>query len=379
MRKVIILFICCYCQFPVAANDSTNIEELLTGWEESVNNQLYNYESNRMSVLKELNAINFQLEQDGLENKHYMRMLNRKIELMQQLRDMEEFLGVELTRLRYKKGMELIRLLYEKVLGLDHHFSSLQTYQKIISLSNPNAYPEFQRTKSTLEKKLKRENALRLPSILESNPYLSPAFSIVTSLLGSGSAQERERELNDISCILDFTARMNSELSTIYYETEYLKESNTSLKADCIELFEEYVGLLGYNTSLDECRREDDWEAVYESFDKYMDELQQLIEKDAHGSQAIKKQINLEFAVDRLINFINVYNAFVAQGGKYYAKFEIIISNYPNEKECIGQLPYEFENLKKDIQYSIDRFNEAYDIAALKGSKLKDLLYGFSE
>lgn len=379
MKKLTILLLCCWSQLFVATADSTDITILLEEWEKAINIQFYAYEMNRIDLLKELNAVNHQLEEEGLAAGTYVRLLNHKLELKEELSRMEEFLGVELTRLRYKKGMELIRLLYEKVLGLDHHFSSLQTYQKIISLSNPNAYPEFQRTKVTLEKRLKRENALKLPAILETNPYLSPAFSLITSVLGSGSTTDREKDLDDISCILDFTARMNSELSTIYYETEYLKESNTSLKEDCIKLFEEYVGLLGYHTALDICRREDDWESVYNAFDGYMEELQQMIEQDPNSSQSIKKQINLEFSVDRLINFINVYNSFIAQGSKYYAKFEIIVTNYPNEKDCVGELPYEFENLKRDIQYSIDRFNEAYDIAALKGSKLKDLLYGFSD
>ncbi|MCB0644516.1 MAG: hypothetical protein KDC44_22885, partial [Phaeodactylibacter sp.] len=86
----------------------------------------------------------------------------------------------------------------------------------------------------------------------------------------------------------------------------------------------------------------------------------------------------LEFAVDRLLSFINQYNAFISNGEKYYQKFLIIVSNYPNEEVCNGKLPENFKDLKTDIEYSINKFNEAYDIAALKGSKLKDLLYGYS-
>lgn len=48
---------------------------------------------------------------------------------------------------RYRKSIELIKFLYEKILGLDHHFSSLQTHQNVQQLSNPHHYPEFQETR----------------------------------------------------------------------------------------------------------------------------------------------------------------------------------------------------------------------------------------
>lgn len=348
-------------------------------WENNAQAHWTQYHSTRQYLVDELKHANLMLTNEDIAILDYVKTLNRKVELIEQIKYEEEVLGVELTKLRYKKGLEIIRLLYEKVLGLDHHFSSLQTYQNITSLSNPNAYPEYQNSKTVLEKQLKKENALQLPLLLETNPYLSPAFSLITSVLGTGNKMQRENELDNISCILDFTARMNSELATIYYETEYLRESNVTLKEECVDLFEEYVEVVRYHTPLNVCRREDDWDKVYESLDAYITDLETEIAEDPHSSKAIKLQVELEFAVDRLINFINKYNAFIEQGAKYYQKFEVIISNYPNEEECKAKLPIEFDALKRDINYSIDRFNEAYDISALRGSKLKDLLYGFSE
>ena len=52
-------------------------------------------------------------------------------------------------------------------------------------------------------------------------------------------------------------------------------------------------------------------------------------------------------------------------------------SSYQNEITCAGQLPPQFPTLKQEIANSIAKFNEAYNIAELKGSKLKDLLYGY--
>ncbi|HQU58174.1 MAG: hypothetical protein KDD02_03950 [Phaeodactylibacter sp.] len=379
MKRCFLLLCCSLHFFTEACADTLSVVEVLNTLEKDIQEQWASYEAQNRAICQELHSIETAFAQQGLELESYIRLLNRKMDLLQQKKLAEDFLGVELTKIRYKKGLELMRLLYEKVLGLDHHFSTLQTYQDIMLLSNPNAYPEFQRSKSLLEKRLKKENALQLPGILNSNPYLSTTFSLITSLIGGGDTAEREKELSEVSCILDFTARMYSELSTIYYETEYLKQNNVSLKEDCIGLFADYVGVINYHTALDVCRKQDDWEAVYESLGSYILNLQEQMKKNPDDPRVLKQQINLEFAVDRLIDFINKYNNFIAQGTKYYQKFEIILSNYPNEQACKAQLPVQFSNLKKDVQYSIDRFNEAYNIAELKGSKLKDLLYGFSD
>ncbi len=358
---------------------TAGIAEVLLELSASVQQEQLHFEEEMLAIDEELNRINRALGKEPGNRGEFIRLLNSKINLLEQREQTEMFFGLELSKIRYKKGLDLIRLLYEKVLGLDHHFSTLQTYQDVMRLSNPNSYPEFQNARGVLEKRLRKENALKLPAILNSNPYLSTTFSLVASLIGGGETGEREKELDNISCILDFTARMNSELATVYYETEYLKQNNATLKEECIALFSDYVGVIGYHTALDVCRKEDDWEKVYELLGVYISSLEQQLKENPQSPRTIKQQINLEFAVDRLIDFIQKYNGFVAQGTKYYQKFEIILSNYPNEKECGTQLPVQFSNLKKDVRYSIDRFNEAYNIAELKGSKLKDLLYGFSD
>ena len=80
-----------------------------------------------------------------------------------------------------------------------------------------------------------------------------------------------------------------------------------------------------------------------------------------------------------LLDFLEKYNNFIGQGEKYYQKFEVIVSNYQNETACAGQLPQQYATLKQDIKFSIEKFREAYNIAELTGSKLKDLLYGTSD
>jgi hypothetical protein len=205
----------------------------------------------------------------------------------------------------------------------------------------------------------------------------------VASFIGEAEPNRKEKDLDKIACILDFTVRMYADLNLIYYETEFLKEGNSNLKADCSQLFKEYTKMVGYKVELDACRKEDDWETLYDLLDNYIIDLETAATKskdDPNANRSLMKGIaNLEFSIDRLLDFLEKYNNFVAQGEKYYQKFEVIASNYPNEAACAGQLPEQFATLKQDIKYSIDKFREAYNIAELTGSKLKDLLYGTSD
>ena len=301
-------------------------------------------------------------------------------QLVQQIEKTERAIKVRLDQVRYRKGLELIKLMFEKILGLDHHFHSLQTYQNIMQLSNPNAYPAFVASREELNKKLTKKSSVQLPSILSSNPFLSASYSIVTSIIGGGNSDEKEADLEDIACILDFTVRMNADLNTIYYETEFLKESNASLKGECERLFRDYSKVIGYRMPLEDCRKEDDWENVYIHLENYILQLEQMNSDSTNqiaNSRAFTRGIaNLEFSIDRLLDFMDNYTDFINQGEKYYQKFQVIVSNYQNESQCTEELPVQFTALKQDIKYSIEKFKDAYFVAELKGSKLKDLLYG---
>lgn len=310
--------------------------------------------------------------------KEQVILLTKKLQLQEEMELEMAFYDIQIERVRYEKGVELIKIMYEKILGLDHHFTSLQTYQNVMQMSNPNSYPEFQQAKDAMQSRLKKNNAVRLPNLLMTNPLLSATFSLASSLVGDGEPKQKEKDLEKVACILDFTVRMNADLSIIYYETEFLKEGNRDLKKECINLFDKYSKVVDYNVPLDKCRKTDDWETLDDNLNIFIEDLEAAKAlNDPMLQQKIHKGVvNVEFAVDQLLDFLNKYTRFINQGEKYYQKFHVIVSNYQNEVACAGELPHQFENLKKDINFSIERFNEAYNIAELKGSRLKDLLYG---
>ncbi len=102
-------------------------------------------------------------------------------------------------------------------------------------------------------------------------------------------------------------------------------------------------------------------------------------QKTIQGPMLQKMIVNMEFPVDRLIQFIGQYNNFIDLGGKFYEKFRIILNSYENEKQCETKLPLEYKKLKSDIDIAIEKFNKAYKPVEINGSKMKELLYGLNE
>jgi hypothetical protein len=280
----------------------------------------------------------------------------------------------EISKIRYLKGLQIIKILYEKVLGLDHHFASVRTLNEINKISNPNQYPEYEKLKELVAAKKDKKSSFDLTSVLGTNTIVS-LVQTFTSMIGSSlTKDEKEKEMANVDCILDFTLRMQNDLNTIYFETAFLQKSNDKMKTDIELLFKDYTKPIGYVASLENCRTNDDWETVTQKMEDYLSKM-----KTAAGTSQYKMQVNLEFPIDRLLQFITQYNNFIDQGGKFYEKFKIILNSYENEKQCETKLPLEYKKLKADIDVAIDKFNVAYKPVEINGTKMKEILYGLNE
>jgi hypothetical protein len=280
----------------------------------------------------------------------------------------------EISKIRYLKGLQIIKILYEKVLGLENHFASVRTLNEINKISNPNQYPEYEKLKDLVSSKKDKKTGFDLMSVLGTNTIVSVVQTFTNMLGSSMSKDEKEKELANVDCILDFTLRMQNDLNTIYFETAFLQTSNTKMKADIESLFKDYTKPIGYVATLENCRSNDDWETVTQKMEEYLAKI-----KTATGTTQYKLQVNLEFPIDRLLQFITQYNNFIDQGGKFYEKFKIILNSYENEKQCESKLPVEYKKLKADIDVAIDKFNVAYKPVEVNGTKMKEILYGLNE
>lgn len=301
-------------------------------------------------------------------------LLVEKDKLQFEIKKLQKDSAGEISKVRYLKGLQIIKILYEKVLSLDHHFASVRTLNEINKISNPNQYPEFEKLKDLINSKKDKNKSLDLTSILGTNMVVSVVQTFTNMLNSSLSKEEKEKELANVECILDFTLRMQNDLNTIYFETAFLQTSNDKIKQEIELLFKDYTKPIGYIATLENCRVNDDWENVTQKMEEYLTKM-----KTSTGTAQYKMQVNLEFPVDRLLQFINQYNNFIDQGGKFYEKFKIILNSYENEKQCETKLPLEYKKLKTDIDVAINKFNIAYKPVEINGTKMKEILYGLNE
>jgi hypothetical protein len=377
-------------------SDSTDFALIISQLQTDMATIKTQFDISNQSVLKQLNETKTLLLSPTSSDATFRQAIVRRMDLEERLRLLNANQEFAFLKSRYYKGIEIIKIIYEKLLSLDHHYSGMQTYQNIMLLSNPHTYPEFQKSKSLMEQRMKKGFAIKMPSFLETNPFLSATFSLVSSFLGEGDTKDKEKELESISCILDFTVRMNGDLNVIYHETEYLKTANKTLKENCEKLFEDYTKAIGYVTPIDKCRKNDDWETLYDAIEAHFKKIEPpatttspntypgtqpaaATNTSADYTQSIKSKIGLEFATTRVADMITKYRNYVTQGIQYYQKFDSIMSSYGNEQTCQAKLPRQFSELKFDIKSTIEKFQNTYTIAEIEGSKLKDLMYGFVE
>ena len=312
--------------------------------------------------------------------------INQKINLLllkEQLREKLKATNLseisDVSKIRYLKGLQIIKLLYEKMLSLDHHFASVATFNEINNLSNPNYYPRFVKHKEDIRSNANKKQGFNLTEILGDNIYTSVVHSLVSLFTSNAPKYEKETNIKEIECILDFTLRMHTDLKTIYFETAFLQKSNDNTIDQLEQLFVDFTKPIKYRVPLKECRNTDDWSSIHDHLGTYIDALNEAILDESKRYKAHKMQVNLEFPIDRLLQFITQYNSFIDQGGKFYEKFGIMLNSYENEKQCSTEIPIEYKKLKENIIIAIEKFNTAYKPVEINGSKMKEILYGISE
>ncbi len=354
------------------------VDELLRQWVTETRNIQQKYHQKKNLIYQQIYHINTRLTK-SLTTEEKVNLLVQKDLLRQQLQNLADAEKSDIQKIRYLKGLSIIKLLYEKVLSLDHHFSSLVTFNEINKISNPTNYPEFEKVRELIKQKSSKKNQLKLTNLLGQNMYTATIDMFIGLFNADANPKEKEAELKNIQCILDFTLRMNNDLKTIYFETSFLQKSNLKIKQNIENLFKLYTKPIGYYTPLKDCRANDDWDAVREKLNTYLDKKQQLAQDSTKIFSYQRMIINLNFPIDRLLQFINEYNIFIDQGVQYYQKFKIILNSYENQRQCSSSLPIEYTKLKSDIDIAIEKFNTAYRPVEINGTKMKQLLYGINE
>jgi hypothetical protein len=362
-----------------APNINNEIDSLLSQW--IVENQTIqtHYENINFPISSRLTTISSELVlAKNIETK--VNLLIEKDVLKEKLKQNKISEGNDISKIRYLKGLQIIKILYGKTLALDHHFATVSTLNEINKIANPNNYQEFSNIKEFIANKNEKKQGFDLSEILGSNIYTSIIHSFV-SLFNNTSAtkQEKDSSIKNIECILDFTLRMHNDLNIIYFETVFLKKSNENMMQEILKLFTDYTKPIQYQKSLKNCRETDDWDAVRDQLNLYLEKLEATSVSGTSNAKVQRMRIDLEFPIDRLLQYITQYNAFIDQGSKFYEKFGIMLDSYENEQHCAAKIPAEYITLKKSVGVAIEKFNTAYKPVEINGSKMKEVLYGINE
>lgn len=384
MKDALLYFSTCFILLQLGnmrANElkKIEIEEVLSELESEITNRSINFNE---ALAKMENALQAARKQLMIAKK-----TSRKVDLLieqqrvkEKIKEIEALYLSDIAKIRYLKGLQIIKILYEKTLSLDHHFSTVASLNEINKITNPNNYSEFIAVKKTLLEKQDKKSGFNISELLGANIYTSIIHSFVSLFTNADtSVSEKEASLQNVECILDFTLRMHSDLNTIYFETAFLQKSNESVMIQLEQLFKMYTQPIRYKTALKECRENDDWSIIRENLNLYLDTLNSTITHGDKPSKVRAMQINLQFPIDRLLQFITQYNAFIDQGSKFYEKFGIMLNSYENEQQCSSKIPLEYQTMKNNVALSIEKFNTAYKPIEINGSKLKQLLYGINE
>ena len=367
-----------YCSPPNGNNTEDKINTILLEWSLEVSAITSHYQSIRNDLYDKLHQITLS-QNKVISIDKQVALLILKDQLQEQLKTNNLSEVSDVSKVRYIKGLQVIKLLYEKMLSLDHHFASVATFNEINNLSNPNHYPKFVKHKQDIKSSGSKKQGFNLTNILGDNIYTSVMHSLVSLFTSNAPKGQKETSIKEIECILDFTLRMHTDLKTIYFETAFLQKSNDNTIEQLEQLFVDFTKPIKYRVSLKECRNTDDWSSIHDHLNTYIEALNEAILDESKRYKAHKMQVNLEFPIDRLLQFITQYNSFIDQGGKFYEKFGIMLNSYENEKQCNTQIPIEYRKLKENITVAIEKFNTAYKPVEINGSKMKEILYGISE
>ena len=307
---------------------------------------------------------------DSISLLEKVNLLLLERELEQRRRKMEQQSEIENLKFRFNKAIELIRLLYEKTLDLDHYYSSTATFQEISSISNPNNYAEFQDLVKDLNRP-KSNKDIKLPELLNQNIYTSIIHKFLLLFTDQGKNNEQiSQRLKNAECILDFSLSLTNNLNTIYYESEYLRRNNLQLIDQLEQLFGEFSNEIGYEQSLDYCREKDQWDILKEKVDDLFIDFQ-----NSDGKSSIQA-INLEFIITKLVSFVFSFNLNIDNARKYYEKFQLMLENYRGYSSCHERISDYYEVFKSRISLMINKFEKAYKLSEVNGSFLKAISYG---
>ena len=107
----------------------TNPNDILTELSEAI--RAINTQYAVLFSVKEAQLLELNCELNSTKNfQSKVDLLIQKDQIRDQIQQLQKSNANDVSKIRYLKGLQIIKILYEKVLSLDHHFASVRTFNE---------------------------------------------------------------------------------------------------------------------------------------------------------------------------------------------------------------------------------------------------------
>lgn len=364
MKKILTLT---FCISFLSIQAQVEVAEL-----KKVNNQLVEiqtkFDSKQSELLKDIEKLNTDLK--SLNTNQFSKrisVLESKQAILDSLKINEQNKEVLVYETKYKAGVLIIKDIIESLKALKSQYEAVKFNNSYQELTNPNKYAEYNQNLEFLKKKLVKKG-LTLPDLNLGNSILNSVYAITRGIVSD--QKDKDKNIEQLYCILDFTSSASQELTIIKYDLKYLEFSIDKMLLDYENLFKSYTSLVGYQNDF-ATYKNDPNENLQEKIKEYFENIRSI--EISKKDKLIKStKFELKQVIDAHVNYEN----FIAQNTAYYEKFELIINGISptcSDANVNLSIKNKYEVVKNNLATAKQSFKDAFS-NTIKQSYLRDLI-----
>lgn len=297
------------------------------------------YEAATKPIIQTLNKLNESIRMKHAGTEDRLNALTKRIETMEEINANRTSFEINLLRVRYEAGVDIIKGLYSKTIDLKAYYSGIALHNDFTDIANPLAYDDFRNNIELIRKSVNKIYKIELPeSLLKANPTISMPYAVVYGILSK--LKKKNEIFMKMIKILDVTGNIRNDFQITNNERIYLTEKVGQLEEECRELFKDYTSVVGYSISLDESRKDKLGDPlsdnIKETFDKIKMESTMRIKTDPLFESS--QEVDAKFMMGKLVLLMGKYNSLMDQCDDYFRKMRKIVSNYDSESRVNPKL-----------------------------------------
>lgn len=338
----------------------------------SIDEKFQKEQAELLANIEKINKELAELKSNGTSTENLLKRveaIEKKQENFEAVDASEKHQEIEKLKVRYEAGLSVMKDIIEYLKTLKSQYSNLNFQSSYLNLGNPNTYPTYKSNVTYLKEKLVKKG-LTLPDIDLKNPILNTVYTVTRSIVSDQPG--KAEKTNDLTCILDFTTRANSELTIVNYDIQYLENTLIKMITAYKTQFQEYASIVGYKGTFDEYISNPN-DNMEDFIKKYFLELEN---KEVSEKENLTKEV--KFNLKKVTDAYHEYEIFIRQGLAYYEKFANILENIKpscTSESVLREINGQFDGLKIKLQTAKIDFEDAYK-GKIKQSFIKQLIEG---